>query len=110
MRVAGVPASVANITQAPIAASRRWLVQTYPQLAKKFFAGRIKFEEAHPLHEGNSANLAIAALFYCAAAHFADQRQQYRLAANVAITGDLSENGETRRSGRPQPPAICRVL
>jgi len=91
VRVIGVPA---NVIQVPIMAARRLLLESHPQAAQKFFTGKIAFEAAHVLHEGNSANLVIAALFYCAVLRHTDQRLQYRLAAHVAMTGDLNEKGE----------------
>lgn len=86
--------TTSNILQTPVTASRRLLAETHPQLTGKYFAGRVKFESAPAMHEGGSANLAIAALFYCAATRYAEQRLQYRLAANVAITGEVKETGE----------------
>jgi hypothetical protein len=93
-RVLGAPQAFTQITAAPIMAGRHLLAETYSKLAKTFFTGKISFDAAHALHEGNSANLAIAALFYCAALRYTGQRQQFHLAANVAITGDLNETGE----------------
>lgn len=86
--------TASNILQASIEAGRRLLAETHPQLTGKYFAGRIKFESAPAMHEGGSANLAIAALFYCAATRYAQQRLQYRLAAHVAITGEVDDGGD----------------
>jgi len=94
VRVIGAPQAAANVIQVPIMAARRLLLESHLKGAQKFFTGKIAFEAAPVLHEGNSANLAIAALFYCAVLRHTDQRLQYRLAVHVAMTGDLNEKGE----------------
>lgn len=94
VRVLGASAGAASFLHAPIAAARGLLAGTHPHLAPKHFSGKISFDHADTWHEGNSANLAIAALFYCAILRHADQRLQYRLAENVAITGEVNEHGE----------------
>ncbi len=93
VRVIGAQSSAASMLKAPIAAARRLLSETYSHLSKKCFSGKITFDAAHACHEGNSANLAIAALFYCAILRYTGQRRQFRLASNVAVTGDVDENG-----------------
>jgi len=93
VRVLGASAG-ASFLRAPIAAARGLLAGTHPHLAVKHFSGKISFDQADAWHEGNSANLAIAALFYCAILRHADQRLQFRLAENVAITGEVNEHGE----------------
>ncbi|MDZ7291439.1 MAG: hypothetical protein ONB44_07645 [candidate division KSB1 bacterium] len=92
--VFGADTDVTAITKVPVAAARRLFTEKYPALAKTFFTGQVVFEATHALHEGNSANLAIAALFYCAALQHTDQREQFRLASTVTLTGDLNEAGE----------------
>jgi hypothetical protein len=92
--VFGAESDATTVTQIPLAAARRLLVENYPPLAKRFFTGQVAFEAAHALHEGASANLAIAALFYCAALHQTDQRERFHLAPGVALTGDLNRAGE----------------
>ncbi|MGH7451490.1 MAG: hypothetical protein ACRENG_09115 [bacterium] len=92
--VFGAESDATVLTQIPIAAARRLLVENYPALAKRFFTGQIAFEAAHVLHEGVSANLAIAALFYCTVLHYTDQRERFYLTPGVALTGELNKAGE----------------
>jgi hypothetical protein len=92
--VFGAESEATAVTQIPIAAARRLLVENHPSMAKRFFTGQVAFETAHALHEGASANLAIAALFYCAALYHTDQRERFNLAPGVALTGDLNKAGE----------------
>lgn len=93
--VAGAAVSSFSPAHAPIAAARCLLAETHPRLASVFFTARIVLDAAHAWHEGGSANLAIAGLFYCAVLQSTDQREQFHLAGKIAITGDLDEKGET---------------
>jgi hypothetical protein len=92
--VFGAESEASAVTQTPIAAARCLLVENYPALAKRFFTGQVAFAAAHALHEGASANLAIAALFYCSVLDYTDQRERFTLAPTIAITGDLNKAGE----------------
>jgi hypothetical protein len=92
--VFGAESEATAVAQTPIAAARLLLVENYPALAKRFFTGQVAFATAHALHEGASANLAIAALFYCSALHYTDQRERFYLTPGVALTGELNKAGE----------------
>jgi hypothetical protein len=82
-----------DIIDSSVLAARKLLSETFPILNKKYFSGRVVFEESHILHEGSSANLAIAGLIYCAILKYVNNREQYQISAKTAITGDIDING-----------------
>lgn len=53
----------------------------------------LRFEPRSALQAGSPANLAIAALFYCAILQDPDLRIRYRIRPDVAITGDIRADG-----------------
>lgn len=83
----------ANFLDVPIQASRSLLAENHPQLKNKFLAGQVTFEAPHAVHKGCSANLALAALFYCATLEFFNLREQFYLKPNTAITGNVDAEG-----------------
>jgi hypothetical protein len=90
----GAESEASSLAKVPSVAARHLLAENHPALAKKFFTSQIVFEGLHAMHEGASANFAVAALFYCAALRYTDQREHFRLASKVALTGGLNEQGE----------------
>ncbi len=65
----------------------------YPSLEKRFISAHVSFDNNEAMHEGRSANLAIAALLYCTILRYFDQRSRYDIGSRVAITGDIDEHG-----------------
>jgi hypothetical protein len=77
----------------PVLAARNLIKRTHPHLANRNVAGHIKFDNRYALHEGSSANAAIAASVYCNILKRFGQRTTYRLSPGIAITGNLNEEG-----------------
>lgn len=77
-----------------VTAVRTNITQSHPQLEKRFFSGRIQFDDLSAMHDGTSANLAVAALLYCEILRFSNQRTMFRLSPRAAFTGAVKENGE----------------
>jgi hypothetical protein len=59
---------------------------------KNYYRGGIRFENTAAIHDGNSANLGIAALWYTHLLKASGQRERYFMNKNLAITGDIDEN------------------
>lgn len=59
---------------------------------KKKYRGGIRFENTAALHDGNSANLAISALWYTHLLKASGHRERYFINKNIAITGDIDVN------------------
>lgn len=79
--------------ETPVASARHLLHVTHPALEERWYAGSLHFDAPYALHEGRSAHLAIAALFYGAVLQAEHQREQVTLAPDVALTGDLDVDG-----------------
>jgi hypothetical protein len=77
----------------PVLAARNLVKRTHSHLANRNVAGHIKFDNRYALHEGSSANAAIAASVYCNILNRFGQRTTYRLSPGIAITGNLNEEG-----------------
>jgi|GEM_PF-1595022 len=92
--VFGARLPVEQSMKVPVYAARNLVAQTHPHLKDRYVTGQVIFTNRSALHEGSSANAAIAALTYCEILKTFDQRVTYRLAPAVAITGDVDENGE----------------
>ena len=61
--------------------------------ARKGVAWHISFDHRYAFHAGESANLAIAALFHAARLRYMNQRQQFVLRSSAAVTGSVAEDG-----------------
>ncbi len=83
----------ADFMKPAVLAARSLLSITYPSLAKRFVSGRITLVGLNALHEGSSANLAVASLLYCEVLRFANQRSRFRLATNAILTGGINQQG-----------------
>lgn len=59
----------------------------------KYWKGAATFELSHAWHEGRSANLALAAAFYCEMLKAEEQAEYFRLNPAVCITGDIDSHG-----------------
>lgn len=77
-----------------IPAARSLLLETHPGLAEIFFAGRVRFEDLSALHEGYSANLAVASLLYCEILRFTNQRTVFQLSPLATLTGATNQRGD----------------
>jgi len=55
--------------------------------------GSARFEQSHAWHAGRSANLALAALFYCEMLKAEKSREHFDINPAIVITGDLDEEG-----------------
>jgi hypothetical protein len=82
-----------SLVEAPVAAARQLLNATAPRLKHRTLTGVVTLDQHPALHEGDSAGLAIAALFYAAALKYANQRLVYRIKAGVALTGVVHPDG-----------------
>ncbi|MCG2588465.1 hypothetical protein [Rhodohalobacter sulfatireducens] len=84
-------------TENPINASRKLLNMFIPRSASgNYYRGAIQFENVTAIHNGNSANLAIAALWYTILLKKAGQRERYSIHSNSAITADIDKYGNIK--------------
>jgi hypothetical protein len=95
--VYGAHTSVERTMRYIVSASRSLINKTHPHLKKTFVAGQVVFDNRYAMHEGGSASLAIAALIYCGMLQRVEQRDQYRIAPGVAITGNIDDLGNVIR-------------
>ena len=91
--VFGVERTVTGLTDVPVKAARALLRSLEPALGGRYFVGPITFGNRQALHEGESAQLAIAAMFVCEVLHSNNRRLQYTVRSDVAITGATDGNG-----------------
>ncbi len=77
----------------PVYAARNLITQTHPHLKNRYVTGQLIFDNRYAMHEGSSANAAIAALTYCEILKTFEQRITYSIAPSVAITGNVNEDG-----------------
>ena len=75
-------------------ASRSLLIENYSSLKKEFFSGTIRYELTVAKHDGDSASLAVSALWYSSVLMFADVREKQLLNPNVCITGNMNDYGD----------------
>lgn len=61
---------------------------------KDYYRGVVSFHYSSAFHDGNSANLAIAALWFTRLLEKSNNRQKYQLYSHIAITGDVHEGGD----------------
>jgi hypothetical protein len=79
-----------------IRSARRLLADRRPHLATRYLHGHFSFksqERSNAWHEGKSAGLAAATLFFCAALTEARERRRLLPCENVAFTGVVGEEG-----------------
>ncbi len=74
-------------------AARDLLREKTKKLSNSFFKGLINYELKSALHEGNSANLSISALWYTALLKKTGLREKFLIKPTVAITGDIDNDG-----------------
>jgi len=82
-----------SLATAPARAARAFLLQTAQHAAHRYVHATITFTPRHLLHEGSSADLALAALMSSAILRYADQRVQYAIRPAVAFTGGILPTG-----------------
>ncbi len=63
---------------------------------KKHWQVTASFEHNDAWHSGNSADLAMGGLFFCALLEAMELKEQFRLNPAIAITGELSKTGEVK--------------
>lgn len=84
-------------TKTPINASRKLFeLLGFERTDGSYYRGGVRFEISAAIHNGNSANAAIAALWYSILFKATGQRERYRIHSNIAITGDIDESGNVQ--------------
>jgi hypothetical protein len=80
----------------PVAAARRLLGDRYSQLESQFVTGHVAFDRSDLAHEGRSAGMAIATLFYGAMLAHGRCRVRLQVRPEVLLTGRVSPDGAVR--------------
>lgn len=75
----------------PLAAARKLFETNYSNRDQEKFKGGAGFELTGAIHDGNSANLAIASLWYAGLLKSTGQRERFEIHPKVVITGDIDE-------------------
>ena len=57
------------------------------------YTGEIHYELSGAIHAGNSANAALAALWFTGIQRFENRRERYEIDSCICITGDVNETG-----------------
>ncbi|MDZ7720162.1 MAG: hypothetical protein U5K72_15210 [Balneolaceae bacterium] len=83
-------------TKASILASRKLFASGSNRTNSGYYRGGVRFENTVAFHNGNSANLGIAALWYSILLGTGKQRERYTVYSNVAITGDINKDGSVQ--------------
>lgn len=92
--VFGAEVTAAALFHAPAGAARSCIAVDHPSLARLHVEARVNFHDEHALHEGSSANLALAALVHCSVLRLAGERNQFVLPENLAICGAVADSGD----------------
>jgi hypothetical protein len=74
--------------------ARSLFAELHPRITEPPVVAHVTFEGRHSLHEGGSADLAVAALFYCSLLRHAGLRTTFRILPTVCITGQINDRGE----------------
>ena len=90
----GVERDFNSYLSKPLAATRNLINEVAPGIRTHHYRGRISFRSMYSLHEGFSASLAMAGLFYGGMLEASEERVIYKLRSGIAATGDMAENGE----------------
>lgn len=77
----------------PLEAARNFLESATKQKVKAHYRGGISFDLSSAIHDGESANLAIAALWHTRLLEVSNQRERYHINSQTAITGDVDKDG-----------------
>ncbi len=78
---------------APVAAARRLLERIQPAARGRYLTGRIHFEAPTIPHSGQSAHLAVAALFFSAAQQYLEARRRFEIRPLIVFTGSVDADG-----------------
>lgn len=90
---AGHQAEESVPTEGPVTAARKFLDEQFPRLRGRFMEGRVGFDQTGIRHEGQSAGLAIASLFYGAVLDHTSHRVRARVRPEVLLTGKVAPDG-----------------
>jgi hypothetical protein len=91
--VYGAHTDASQVTEVSLTAARALVREKEPQLAKHYITAQLTFEGYHALHEGASANLAIAVLLYCGIQQQANLRNRFLVSHDAVITGAIDPRG-----------------
>ncbi len=109
---ADVPARGADdpiLAGGAVKAARRLLEKRFPRLKGRFVKGHVAFDRSRTGHEGQSADLAIAALFYGAALEHTSRRVRVQIRPEALLTGDVAPDGEIRPVEESSLPVKVRT-
>lgn len=80
--------------KSPLIAARRLYELNNTKTNSRFFKGGARFEITSAVHDGESANLAISALWYSRMLEASGMRERYEINSHAALTGDIDDEGE----------------
>lgn len=89
----GPEAEESSLTDGPVTAARQLLDEQFPRLKGRFVSGRVGFDQTGVRHEGQSAGLAIATLFYGTVLDHTHRRVRARTRPEVLLTGEVAPDG-----------------
>lgn len=79
--------------KSPLIAARRLYESHNTKKNNRFFKGGARFEITSAVHDGESANLAISALWYSRILEASGRRERYEIDSHTALTGDIDDEG-----------------
>lgn len=82
-----------SLTDGPITAARHRLRERFSGPKGRFVEGRVVFDQSESEHEGQSAGLALAALFYGAVLEQERCRVRVQVRPEVLLTGEVGSDG-----------------
>ena len=85
---------VSSYVANPLHAARALVSENAPGIKSHYYRGQVSFRLLYSTHEGSSASLAMAGLFYGGMLEAYEERVIYKLRSGIAATGDMAENGE----------------
>ncbi len=94
MNVYGASNPSLDVKKDLLTASRSLFESTTNNRKENYYRGGVSFEFSNALHDGNSANLAIAAIWYTRLLEDSNHREKYKLRSHSAITGDIDSDGD----------------
>lgn len=94
INVYGVSNSSLHVKKNLLDASRSLFESTTKNRKENYYRGAVSFQFSNAFHDGNSANLAIAALWYTRLLEDSSHREKYLLRSHSVITGDIDSNGD----------------
>lgn len=94
MNIYGVSNPSLNVKKDLLTASRSLFELTTNSRKENYYRGGVSFEFSSAFHDGNSANLAISAIWYTRLLEDSIHREKYILHSHSAITGDIDSDGD----------------